>query len=499
MHYLPFLCPSNLQQEKMVASQDQQDKKSERFDAWGGGEHKDCLFQPKAVPLDLSISTFSRFGSSFEAYEYSGWIDESVSWKTDCYIGDWSPLAKARIKGPEAKAFLEFISTNQWPNFRPGQAKHAIFCHDHGLIIGEGLIMMLAEEDFLFTSVPGVVWLVYQFHHGRKKFNATLEVGKNDWTLLQVQGPKSVELLDELSAADGGIRDIKFMQWKEISINGHRTKCLRQGVSGELGFELWGPIEEGRAVYSAILEAGRKYNIRRLGARAKMVNHRVLLKVEAAFATPCADFLPATAFDDEELNAFRSWAANDFGINFDLFMTNAAGSYGNDPRKYYFTPFDLGWGRLVNFDHDFIGREALVKVKQDPPNHLVTLVWNNDDVVDVFASLFTDKPHEFMEMPRALLGPVIGSTVQVNNSTVGVAVSRCYSYWFKKTISLGIVDKKHSNPGTAVEVIWGSEGSNQKTIRAVVQPAPYKEDKRRHTIASESILVTQQPHIGVTP
>lgn len=238
---------------------------------WDSGEHTHTVHLSPAVPLDPKVNTWSRFGQVVEAYEYTGWVDESVSWKTDCYIGDWSSLAKARVTGPEAKAFFEWMSTNCWPSFSPGQAKHAIFCQANGCVVGEGLVLMLAEDDFIFTSGPGTVWLVYQFKFGKKKFDASLELVTDDWFLLQVQGPKSVQLLDEIT--DNGVRDIKFMQWKELSIENNRFLCLRQGVSGELGFELWGSMENAQKVFSTIVNAGQKYNIRRLGARAKCVNH----------------------------------------------------------------------------------------------------------------------------------------------------------------------------------------------------------------------------------
>ncbi|KAJ3529058.1 hypothetical protein NM208_g9928 [Fusarium decemcellulare] len=414
---------------------------------WDHGEKSHSVPLSPAVPMDVNINTWSRFGQVFEAYEYT-----------------------------DAKAFFEFISTNQWPDFKPGQAKHAIFCQENGKIVGDGLVLMLAENDFLFTSGPGTVWATYQLHYGRKKFDASLHLVTDDWCLLQVQGPKSIELMDEIT--DKGVRDIKFMHWKTLSIDGVEFMCLRQGVSGELGFEIWGPMKDAKKIFTSVFEQGKKYGIRRLGARAKCVNH-----TEAAFATPAIDFIPAVhePADSEELVKFRQYT-RDINFDFERYLSSAYGSYGSDPRLYHFTPFDLGWGRLVNFDHEFIGRDALSGIKDSPPNKLVTLVWNKEDVIDVFASLFRPESFEYMEMPRNLLGAVNGSTVSIGGKVIGCAVSRCYSYWFKDTISLAIIKTEDAVIGTDVEVTWGSAGSPQKIIRAVVQPAPYKEDKRRHLI-----------------
>ncbi|KPM37930.1 hypothetical protein AK830_g8625 [Neonectria ditissima] len=196
------------------------------------------------------------------------------SWKSTCYIGDWSPLLKIRIRGPESKAFLEYLSTNHWPNFKPFQAKHAILCQDNGTIMGEGVVMMLRNDDFIFTSVPGVTWALHQFHRGSRKFNATIDIVTDEWYLFQVQGPKSVEVME--AATQSSVTDLKFMHSKDMSINGSKFWCLRQGVSGERGFELWGPADEGQAVYKAIMASGAKYGIRQLGGRAKPVNHKMI-------------------------------------------------------------------------------------------------------------------------------------------------------------------------------------------------------------------------------
>ncbi|KAH7075087.1 glycine cleavage T protein [Paraphoma chrysanthemicola] len=440
-------------------------------------EHASTISAAPMVPIDPSVNTWTRFITTFEPSEYTTWIDESVSWKTTCYIGDWSPLLKLRVRGPEAKAFFEYLSTNHWPDFRVHQAKHAIFCREDGKIVGEGVIMMLGHEDLIFTSVPGVTWALYQFYHGARKFNATIEVVSDEWYLFQVQGPKSVEIMEEVTGSP--VTDLKFMNAKELAIDGSKFLCLRQGVSGERGFELWGPAREGRKVYSAIVESGAKFGIRQLGGRAKPVNH-----VEGAFPTPGLDFLPAVHGNDPELRSYHEFLQAGNLVHVSFLHLGANGNYSTDPPAHHRTPYDLGWGWLVNFEHDFIGKDALKAIADDPPNALVTLEWNSEDVIDVYTSLFRADTLEYMELPRNAGGSVTGSRVCVNDAVVGCAVSRCYSYWFKKMISLCIIEKEHAVLGTEVLVLWGKENEPQKLIRAIVKPAPYKEDQRKKSLKS---------------
>lgn len=193
------------------------------------------------VPFDPSVVTYTRFGSAFEAYEFTDWIDESLSWKETCYIGDWSPLAKIKVKGPDALRFFSDISINSFAKFVIGQAKHAVFCNAAGKVMGEGVLMKLDEDEYLFTSGPGVPWAVFQFAKGN--YDAVLSDVKELQTIVQVQGPNALFVLEK--ATGESLRDIGFMRFRESGIGEKRFLLLRQGMSGSL---TWAVIAVARWV-----------------------------------------------------------------------------------------------------------------------------------------------------------------------------------------------------------------------------------------------------------
>jgi glycine cleavage system aminomethyltransferase T len=225
----------------------------------------------ETIPPNPHARNYTRFLADFEVSEFTDWIDESLSWKKSCYIGDWSQCLKLRVRGPEALAFLEYLSTNTWPDFKQYTAKHSIMCRGDGKVVGEGLIMKLADDDYLYTSGPGIPWAEFQFQHGRRKYNCNTELVTRDWYLIQVQGPDSIAVMEAVTGTE--ITDLKFLYAKWMSINGMKFLALRQGVSGERGYELWGPAKDGQAVWKAIVEAGQGFGIRQLGMRTKLVNH----------------------------------------------------------------------------------------------------------------------------------------------------------------------------------------------------------------------------------
>ena len=405
------------------------------------------------------------FNIRFGKPEYTDWLDESLSWKQTCYIGDWSFLWERRFRGPDAARLLADISVNSFENYAIGRAKHLIHTDSQGKVIHEGVLSKLGEEEYMLFGRGGF-WADYHLHHG----NYDVESGEEDWFNFQVSGPQAIHVVEK--AAGVGMRDIKFMHFGVVKIAGHDVWALRQGMAGEIGYELQGPRAHGQAVYDAILEAGRDFGIRKLGARVATVNH-----LEACFPTIVSDYLPAIF--EPELDQYRQafeTAMPAFASTF-----NVAGSFeGKSVSDYYRSPVELGWSKVIKFDHDFIGRAALEEEVANPRRTIRTLVWNAEDVADVYKSLFrSGEPYPIMELPRDQRGFMWADQVCKNGNLIGVATSRGYSYHFREMISLATIDIEHAEIGTPVTVIWGKPDGPQKEIRATIAPAPYKKDNRR--------------------
>ncbi len=137
---------------------------------------------------------------------------------------------------------------------------------------------------------PQICQSDYQFRKGDYEAEAS-QIGPRQF-ILQVQGPNSLFVLEK--ATGESLRDIGFMRFRDTQIGNVRFKVLRQGMAGEIGYELHGPMEHAQEIFNILLEHGRHYGIRRLGGRTKMVNH-----VEACFPTASVDYVPAL-FGEEE-------------------------------------------------------------------------------------------------------------------------------------------------------------------------------------------------------
>lgn len=284
----------------------------------------DSFRAPPAV--DLLIRLFGQF-------EYTGWLDESMSWKETCYIGDWSFLPQTRFRGPEVLDLFSGISVNSFRNFPVLSSKHVVQANSHGKIMNEGILTRLGDDDFVYHG-PGDEWA--RCNLDRSDIKATAE--SDDWFIYQVSGPASISLLIELTG-DEDLPDVPYMHAKPVTLAAHRIWALRQGMAGELGFELQGPREAGRAVYDAVAEAGQKYGIRRLGARTVPIN-----QLENAIPARGLDYLPAL-HEPEQAEYLASLPASSIQH---LLLAFIAGSFeGASLSDYYRDPVELRWTRQM--------------------------------------------------------------------------------------------------------------------------------------------------------
>lgn len=405
---------------------------------------------------------------SWEPMEFTGWQDENLSWKQDCDIGDWSQMVEYRVSGPDALQFFSDFAVNGFENFALRQAKHIIFCSKAGFVIGEGILIRFGEDDFEFQS-GGPVWSWLDYNCKMGGYRLTCAEKRDAKFKYQVSGPKSLHLLEQITGQS--LRDIQFMHVGRAKILGTEVDLLRQGMSGEIGFEIQGPKAFGEQIYRYIYEQGQPFHIRRIGAKTAMVKH-----MEAAFPTVVHDYLPALTGEAEQ-GYWDAYSSRFQG--FERFFKVSGSFEGEKMEDWYRNPCELGWSNRINLRHDFYGKEALARLKAQPNRKLVTLVWNPEDVADVAASMFRDEqPYDQMELPRTQWYSNHADKVVDGDKVIGIATNRCFSYYFRKTISHCSIDIDYAQVGREVTVVWGNPGSRQKLIRAIVAPSPFKTDNR---------------------
>lgn len=448
------------------------------------------------------VETFRRQGGYYEdnfpvvPNEYTNWIDELRATVETCALADLSHhMTAVHLKGSDTVRFLKDLCVNDFDNFDIGQAKQIIMCNHDGKIMGDGPLLRLGEHEFTGPGIHATKWLQFNLETGDYDVTARIEPptpmlpGDPEQFVYQVQGPKAYAVLEELTDAD--LASIGFYRFREITLSGREVRAFGHGMSPESGFEFHGPYEYADEIRSAFVEAGREYGLRELGSKTYVSN-----SVRLGWVAP----LIKPVYEGEEMRAYREWADagkeqeyGKWGSSEETFESSFSleGSFDSDEvSDYYMSPVELGYGKLIDLDHDFIGRDALQRELENPKRTLVSLLWDDGDVNRINNSLWGDGPnHKFMDnLPRIGWARMAYDKVLKDGHLVGISHSRSFEWDIRGVVSLCRIAVEHSDPGTEVRVAWGEpdgESPNPKIeshqpteIKATVAKSPYVEDRR---------------------
>jgi glycine cleavage system aminomethyltransferase T len=417
--------------------------------------------------------------------EYTNWRDEQWAWQHTCVLFNQSyHMAELAVQGPDALSLLSHLGVNTFENFAVDKAKQFVPCTPDGYVIGDVILFHLAEHEFnLVGRAPVLNWVTYHAQTGGYDVEVTLDQrsalrsdGRRKHYRFQLQGPNAMDVIARALGTQPP--ELRFFNLTRTEIGGVSVRALRHGMVGQPGWELFGPWDEYDAVHAALVAAGQQFGMRLVGGRAYSSN-----ALESGWIPSP---LPAI-YTGEALRAYREWlpASGYEG------SASIGGSFVSEHvEDYYFTPWDLGYGHLVKFDHDFIGRDALERMAGGEHRQKVTLALENRDVADTIATMFDKGDRaKFIDWPSAVYSMHPFDRVTSNGDTVGVSTWFGYTVNEAKMLTLAVVDASHAKSGTEVTLVWGEEGGGtskptvephvQREIRAVVSPVPYVEVVRQ--------------------
>jgi len=446
---------------------------------------EDLLRASGSVVKQLRNSQTGPFVYPVVPPEYTNWRDEQRAWAETCVLFNQSyHMTDMYLQGPDALKLLTALGVNSFKGFEPNKAKQFIACNHEGYVIGDVVLFYLEKDLFNLVGRPSVHnWVQYNCETGgydakvERDERAAVRQGPivRKAYRFQVQGPNALQVIEALTRQRAP--DIKFFNMTSFTIAGRPVRALRHGMAGQPGFELFGPWAEGEEVRNAIMEVGKDFGIRAVGARAYSSN-----TLESGWIPSP---LPAV-YSSEKLKAYRQWLpANGYEATASL-----GGSFLSERiDDYYLTPYDLGYGPFVRFDHDFIGRDALEKHEKNQRRTKVTLALDGEDVNEAIGTQFRKGDRaKYIDFPSAVYSTLPYDRVMRNGKAAGISTWCGYSSNERTMLSLAMLDKEHAEPGTEVALVWGEEGGGtskptverhvQTEFRATVSPVPYSEVAR---------------------
>jgi vanillate/3-O-methylgallate O-demethylase len=413
--------------------------------------------------------------------ELSNWRDEQAAWQKTAVLFDQSHhMVEQYVEGPDALKLFTHLGMNSFANFPVNRAKQLAPCSYDGYVIGDGILFHLEENRLVFVGrAPAASWIEFHAQTGGFKLKSEKDdrspgntkgkaINRRNYRF-QIQGPNATKVLEKLNA--GPVPEIKFFHMGHINIAGRKVRALRHGMAGAPGLEVWGPYEEREEIRAAIVGAGKDFGLKEVGARAYATN-----TLESGWIPSP---LPAV-YTGDKMKAYREWLP---AASYEATGSIGGSMNSTDIEDYYVTPYEMGYGPFIKFDHDFIGRQALERIAGRPHRKKITFAWNADDVLKVWRSMLEPgDPYKYIDLPLSNYTSASYDKVLLAGKQVGINMFSGYSYNERSMLSLGIVDADVPL-GTEVNIVWGEEGGGTKKttverhrqieIRAIVSPAPY--------------------------
>ena len=356
-----------------------------------------------------------------------------------CALIDISPLYKYLVTGKDATKLVNRVITRDINKIAVGQVIYACWCDGDGKVIDDGTITRLEETKYRWTAAdPSLRW----FRQNGLNMEVQIEDISEQTAALALQGPASAKLLK--AVADADIANLKYFRKTSGKIAGVPVDISRTGYTGDLGYEIWIPLNDGNdgreavKVWDALMDKGKPFDIHAAGMLALDVA-RVeagLLLIEVDYTSSKKALIPS--------------------------------------QKY--SPYELGFGKMVHLEKEnFIGKRALARDhRQGVARQLVGLEIDWVEVEEQF-----DK---FGLSPAA---PSQASRVAVpvydGDKYVGKTTTTAFSPLLKKLIALASVGAEYSKLGTRLQMELTIEAQRMKT-RATVVALPFFNPKRKTAV-----------------
>ncbi len=327
-------------------------------------------------------ATLTDFAGWSMPVRYDSDLAEHHAVRQHAGLFDLSHMGEIEVYGPDAAAGLDGALVGALSEVAVGRAKYTLLCAHDGGVLDDLIVYRRGEDRYLVVANAANASMVCAALTDRlDHLDAEVVDRSHETALVALQGPAAAGVLTTLGVE--GLDDLRYYAGIDVEVAGHPTFLARTGYTGEDGFELFVPRETVVEVWWAVMEAGRSAEVVPAGLAC-----RDTLRLEAGMPL-----------------------------------------YGHELSTEH-SPFAAGLGRVIAFDTDFVGREALEAQRDEGVGtRLVGLTG------------------EGRRAPRA------GYAVQTpDGATIGEVTSGALSPTLGVPIAMAYVDAEHAEPGTKLNV-----------------------------------------------
>jgi len=232
-------------------------------------------------------------------------------------VFDVSHMGEFFLKGENALALIQKITSNDASKLSPGKAQYSCLPNNEGGIVDDLIIYMISDDEYMLVVNASNIEKDWNWISSHNDLNVTMTNKSDDWSLLAIQGPKAVEAMQSLTSVD--LSTIKFYTFEIADFAGIKNVIVSAtGYTGSGGFEVYVKNEDAEELWNKVFEAGADFGIKPIGLAA-----RDTLRLEMGYCL-----------------------------------------YGNDINDTT-SPIEAGLGWITKFTKDFVNSEALKAQKEN--------------------------------------------------------------------------------------------------------------------------------------
>ena len=352
---------------------------------------------------------FSVYNHMYIPRDFGDPVQNFWNLVNDAILCDVAVERQVEITGPDAAQFVQLLTPRNLSECAVGQCKYVLITDENGGVLNDPVLLRLAENHFWLSLADSDILMWAK----GVAVNSGLDVNLSepDVSPLQLQGPKSGDIAKAIFGKR--IDGLKYYWLEEFELNGIPLIISRTGWSSELGYEIYlRDGSRGNELWDHIMEVGKPMGL--------VPGHTsTIRRIEGGMLSYQADM--------------------DYTVN----------------------PFELGLGRLVDLemDADFIGKEALKKIKSDG-------IKRSQVGIEISCTP--------LKHPNTSYWPIM-----VGSEEVGYITSAVYSPRLDKNIALAMMDVNHSALDTAAETTTPKGNFPIKVVQK-----PFYDPKKKITSGS---------------
>lgn len=261
------------------------------------------------------------FAGFYMPVQYEGVNIEHETVRNGVGVFDVSHMGEFLLKGENALALIQKITTNDASNIEIGKAQYSCLPNENGGIIDDLIIYRMKENEYLLVVNASNIDKDWQWISKHNNLGVDMRNLSDDYSLLAIQGPKSTEVMQPLTSVN--LSEIPYYSFVTGDFAGIEHVIISAtGYTGSGGFEIYCKNEEVEQIWNKVFEAGKTFGIKPIGLAA-----RDTLRLEMGFCL-----------------------------------------YGNDINDTT-SPLEAGLGWITKFTKDFVGSEILKKQKEEGIKH----------------------------------------------------------------------------------------------------------------------------------